>query len=318
MPTGTAATARLALGTMHFGTRTDASTAFDLLDRFVDAGGTLIDTADCYTFWNEPDGRGGESEEVIGRWLAARPGMRDRVYLSTKVGAQPHGQGEWPANRQGLSGNVVGAAVRGSLRRLGTDRIDLYWTHMEDRGVALEETAEALAGLVADGTVARIGASNHPLWRVERSRGIAERRGWAGYTALQLRHSYLRPRPGVPSLPHRFGWVTDETLDYVESEPELSLWVYSVLLNGFYARTDRPLGEDFEHPGNTRRLAALERVAEDLGATRNQVVLAWLTGGRPPLVPVVGVSRPEQLDEAFAGVALELPAEHRRLLDEAA
>ncbi|WP_062215867.1 aldo/keto reductase [Streptomyces sp. NBRC 109706] len=308
----------LALGTMYFGTRTDEATAFDLLDRFVDAGGTLIDTADCYTFWHEPDGRGGESETVIGRWLAARPGMRDRVSLSTKTGAQPQGEGEWPANRQGLSGDAVGAAARGSLRRLGTDRIDLYWTHTEDRGVPLEETAQALAGLVADGTVARIGASNHALWRVERARGIAERHGWAGYTALQLRHSYLKPRPGVPALPHRFGWVTDETLDYVETEPGLSLWVYTVLLNGYYARTDRPLGEEFEHPGNTRRLAALERVATDLGVSRNQVVLAWLTGGRPPLVPVVGVSSPEQLDEALAGVALELSAEHRRLLDEAA
>ncbi|MEO3752688.1 aldo/keto reductase [Streptomyces sp. B6B3] len=310
----------LALGTMHFGTRQDAPTSFDLLDRFVDAGGTLLDTADCYAFWADDDGHGGKSEEVVGQWLAGRPGMRDRVYLSTKVGAEPVGPGEWPANREGLSAKAIGAGVEGSLRRLGTERIDLYWTHMEDRSVGLEETAGALAELVGAGTVARLGSSNHPLWRVERSRQIARGHGWAEFTALQLRHSYLRPRPGAPvaGQDHPYGWVTEETLDYVRTDPELTLWVYTALLNGSYTRPDRPLGEPYQHVGNDRRLAALGRVAEELGVSRNQVVLAWLVGGEPALTPIVGVSTPEQLDEAVAGVRLELPAEHRRLLDEAA
>ncbi|MGP4110278.1 aldo/keto reductase [Streptomyces sp. 4N509B] len=315
-------TTALALGTMHFGTRLDAQSAFDILDRFVDAGGTLIDTADCYAFWAEPDGHGGHSEEIIGRWLASRPGMRERIVLSTKVGAEPDGPGEWPANRQGLSAPAIKAAVQGSLRRLRTDRIDLYWTHMEDRSVGLEETAGALAELVAAGTVARLGASNHPLWRVERARRLAAAQGWADYTALQLRHSYLAPRPGapVPDQGHRFGWVTDETLDYVQSEPGMSLWAYTALLNGAYTRPERAaaLADAFRHVGNERRLAALARVADDLGVTPNQVVLAWLVGGEPPITPIVGVSGPAQLDEAFAGVRLALSVEHRRLLDEAA
>jgi aryl-alcohol dehydrogenase-like predicted oxidoreductase len=309
----------LALGTMNFGTRVADPEAFALLDRFVDAGGTLIDTADCYAFWADPSGRGGQSEALIGRWLARRPGMRDRVVLSTKAGAEPTGPGEWPANRQGLTAPAIKAAAEGSLRRLGTDRIDLYWAHMEDRSADLEETAGAFADLVAAGTAARLGCSNHPLWRVERARRIARDHGWAAYTALQLRHSYLRPRPGapVPDQGHRFGWVTDETLDYVRSDPSMSLWAYTALLNGAYTRPDREPAEAYRHIGNDRRLAALRRVAGDLGVSPNQVVLAWLTGGEPAITPIVGVGSPEQLDEALAGARLRLSGEHRRLLDEA-
>ncbi|GAA3163388.1 aldo/keto reductase [Planomonospora alba] len=310
----------LALGAMYFGTRLDESAAFDLLDRFVDAGGTLIDTADCYAFWSDPSGRGGQSEEVIGRWLARRPGMRDRVRLSTKAGAEPVGPGEWPANRQGLSAPAIRSAVEGSLRRLGTDRIDLYWAHMEDRATPVEETVGAFAELVGAGKALRLGCSNHPLWRVERARQIAWRGGLPGYTALQLRHSYVQPRPGasVPDQGHRFGWVTDEVVDYVHSDPGLSLWVYTALLNGAYTRADRPLADAYDHPGTTRRLAALARVADELGVSRNQVVLAWLTGGDPAMTPIVGVSGPGQLDEALAGAALVLDAGHRALLDAAA
>ncbi|MFB7739325.1 aldo/keto reductase [Streptomyces sp. NPDC056112] len=307
-----------ALGTMGFGTTVDAARSLDLLDRFADAGGTIVDTANCYAFWSDPNSHGGQSEEVIGRWLARRPRWRDQVFLSTKAGAQPVGPGDWPANREGLSASAVKAAVEGSLRRLGTDRIDLYWAHMEDRTVPLAESAEAFGELVAEGTVSRLGCSNHPVWRVERARQIARDNGWTGYSVLQLRHSYLQPRPGVPvpGQAHRFGWVTDEVIDYVDSEPDLSLWVYTALLNGFYSRPDRPLPDAYDHPGNSRRLTALSKVAGDLGVSRTQVVLAWLIGGKPTATPIVGVSTSEQLDEALAGARLQLPAEHRRLLDE--
>lgn len=312
--------ANFALGTMYFGTRVDEKTSFELLDRFVDAGGRLIDTADAYTFWASPTGTGGQSEELIGRWLAARPGMRDRVLLSTKVGAEPMGPVEdWPGNRQGLSAAAVKTAFEGSARRLGTDFVDLYWAHMEDRSVELAETAGALAELVAAGQVGRLGCSNHPVWRVERARRIARDHGWAEYTALQLRHSYLRPRPGapVPDQGHRFGWVSEEVLDYVHSEG-LELWAYTALLNGAYVRPDRTLAEAYEHVGNDRRRAALDQVAGELGATRNQVVLAWLTGGTPAITPIVGVSNVDQLTEAIAAADVVLSAEQRRRLDEAA
>ncbi|MFJ2030784.1 aldo/keto reductase [Streptosporangium sp. NPDC087985] len=312
-------TVNLALGAMNFGTLLDEHASFDLLDRFVAAGGTMIDTANCYSFWSDPSGTGGQSEHVIGRWLARRPGVRDRVYLSTKVGAEPTGAGEWPASREGLSGPAIKAAVQDSLRRLGTDRIDLYWTHMEDRAARLEDTVGALADLVDSGTVGRLGCSNHPMWRVERARQIARSNGWTGYTALQLSHSYLRPRPDtpVPGQNHRFGWASEEALDYVQSDPQMTLWAYTTLLNGSYTRADRPLPEAYRHPATTLRMAALTEVAGELGVSRNQVVLAWLTGGDPAVTPIVGVSDATQLDEALAGVALALTDEHRERLDAA-
>ncbi|WP_144124319.1 aldo/keto reductase [Catellatospora sichuanensis] len=308
----------LALGTMHFGTRLDDKASFALLDGFVDGGGTIIDTADCYSFWADPSGYGGQSEAVIGRWLAARPGTRDRVTLSTKVGAEPTTPGDWPANRQGLSAAAIGGAVRGSLKRLGTEHVDVYWAHMEDRSVPLAETVAALGRLVDDGLVGRLGASNHPVWRVERARRIADVSATAGYSALQLRHSYVYPRPWatVPDQGHRFGWVTDEVLDYVAAEPSMSLWAYTALLNGAYTRDDRPLHEVYDHPGTARRLAALAEVARELGVSRNEVVLSWLVGGQPALTPIVGVSTPAQLDEALAGARRTLDPHLRRILDE--
>ncbi|WP_410540310.1 aldo/keto reductase [Streptomyces sp. KL2] len=303
---------------MDFGTRLDPGTSMALLDRFVERGGRWIDTANCYSFWMDPSGVGGQSETVIGRWLAARPGVRDRVLISTKVRQQPTVPGKWPESAEGLSAPAVRSAVRESLRRLGTEWIDLYWAHAEDRDVPLEETVGAFGEVVSEGLARRLGASNHAAWRVERGRAIARAAGVAGWTALQLRHSYVRPRPGVvlPESGHRL--ATAESLDYVRSEPDVDLWAYSSLLWGSYTRSDRPLPEHYDHPGTARRLAVLGEVAAETGATANQVVLAWLTGGDPAVVPIVGVSRTEQLDEAFGAMELRLDEGQRRRLDEAA
>ncbi|HEU4422639.1 MAG TPA: aldo/keto reductase [Pilimelia sp.] len=308
----------IVLGAMYFGTRVDESTSMELLDRFVAQGGTWIDTANAYAFWADPSGVGGQSEAVIGRWLASRLGVRDRVRISSKVRYQPTVPGAWPESAEGLSAPVIRDALRQSLHRLGTDRLDLYWAHGEDHDVPLAETVEAFGALVGAGTVSRLGASNHATWRVERARQLARERGVAGYTALQLRHSYVQPRPGakLPDEGHRL--VSPEVLDYVASELELVLWAYTPLINGAYTRADRPLPEAYDHPGTARRLAALAAVADELGATRNQVVLAWLGGGDPPITPIVGVSSAEQLDEALAAREVTLTDDQRGRLDEPA
>ncbi|MEU4746177.1 aldo/keto reductase [Actinosynnema sp. NPDC023658] len=304
----------LALGAMWFGTTTDERRSFELLDRFVDAGGVWIDTADSYAFWVDPSGAGGRSETVIGRWLAARPGLRDRVRISTKVGAAPTPDGR----SEGLSAGAVKSAVEGSLRRLGTDRVELYWAHMPDPATPLEETVAAFDELVAAGVVDRLGCSNYPIWQVERARQLARAGGGTGFTAVQQHHTYLSPRPGTrPTVSHRFGVVTDEVLHYLEHHPDVALWSYTPLLSGGYSRPDKPLSAEYDHPGTTRRLAALDEVAAETGTGRNQVVLAWLAGQHPAVTPVVGVSTVEQLDEAVAGVSLELTAEQRRRLDAA-
>jgi aryl-alcohol dehydrogenase-like predicted oxidoreductase len=309
----------LALGAMLFGTVLDERRSFEVLDRFVDAGGVWVDTANCYAFWEDPTGFGGRSEELLGRWLAARPGVRDRIRISTKVGCEPTEAGRFPESAEGLSAGVVKNGIEGSLRRLGTDHVELYWAHMPDPATPLEETVAAFDELVSAGVVGRLGCSNYPVWQVERARQVARSNGWAGFTAVQQHHTYLRPRPGTrPTVAHRFGVVTDEVIHYLEHHPDLALWAYTPLLSGRYSRPDKPLAAEYDHPGTTRRLAVLDEIAAETGANRNRIVLAWLTGGAPAATPIVGVSTVEQLDDAIAGVSLELTAEQRERLDSAA
>lgn len=312
-------TDNLALGAMLFGTATDERRSFDLLDRFVDAGGVWIDTANCYSFWEDSTGFGGQSETVLGRWLARRPGVRDRVRISTKVGCEPTEAGKFPETAEGLTAEVIKSGIEDSLRRLGTDHVELYWAHKPDPVTPLEETVGAFAELVAEGTVGRLGCSNYPVWQLERARRIAGDLGGAAYTAVQQHHTYLRPRPGTqPTVVHRFGAVADDVLHYLEHHPDVALWAYTPLLSGGYTRADKPLAAEYDHPGTTRRLAVLDEVAAETGTNRNRVVLAWLTGGSPAATPIVGVSTVEQLDEALAGASLELTAEQRARLDGAA
>ena len=304
----------LVLGAMSFGTRIDEDTSFALLDRFVERGGVWIDTADCYSFWDSPTGHGGASETVLGRWLAARPGVRDRVRLSTKVGAEPLWPGSWPERRAGLSTRAIREAVAGSFERLGIDTIDLLWLHMEDRTVPIEETVEALASLTADGRVRRVGASNHPAWRIERARAHAKRIGSLPIDAFQLNSTYLRARPGtqLPGVVHRFGPLDDEQRDYA-AEHGIETWAYTPLLSGAYDNPDKQIAEVYDHPGNTRRLAVLDDIARERGHTRGQIVLAWLLAHG--IRPILGGSKPEQLDAAMDAALLALTPEEVDAMD---
>ncbi|MEU6444738.1 aldo/keto reductase [Streptomyces sp. NPDC047046] len=285
------------LGTMDFGTRVDRARAFTLLDAFVAQGGVWLDTANCYSFWSDPSGVGGASERVIGAWLKARPGARGRVRIATKVRQNPLVAHAWPQSAEGLSAGAVREGLAGSLARLGTDHIDLLWAHAEDRSVPLAETVGVLGELVARGTVSRIGAANHPAWRVERARALARRQGVEPWTALQLRHSLLQPRPLTPVAEAGHRMLAAEDLDLAREEG-LAVWAYSALLWGSYERADKPLPATYDHPGTGRVLAVLDEVARDLAVTRNQVVLAWLR--RQGIAPIVGVSRPEHVEQALA------------------
>jgi len=309
----------IALGAMEYGTRIGEKESFALLDAYVDAGGEWIDTANCYAFWQHPSGHGGQSEELLGRWFASRPGVRDRVKLATKVGCEPLWPGSYPEHSEGLSAKAIETALETSLRRLGVDHIDLYWAHRDDRATPLEETAAAFGKHAAAGTIGRIGLSNYALWRAERMRGLALEQGVEGPTALQLRYSYLQPRPFVRdhTHDHRFGWITDEVLDYAETNPAQQLFAYSPLMSGAYEnRPDRPIPQAFDHPGTTRRLQALSEVAEALNVTHSEVVLAWLTSGTPAITPIIGITTPTYLTTALHGATLELTPEQRTQLDE--
>jgi aryl-alcohol dehydrogenase-like predicted oxidoreductase len=302
------------LGTIPFGTTVDEQTSFAIMDRFVAAGGTTIDTANNYPYWL--DGcTGDESELTIGRWLASR-GNRDAVRISTKVGARPRTPGERTlAAAEGLGAQTIASAIEGSLRRLGTDHVDVYWAHIEDRGVPLAETIEAFHRLVEQGKAGELGASNLPAWRLERARALATAEGWTPYTHVQLRYSYVRPRPDTTLQDGGHTLATDDMLDYVRSEPDLTLWVYKALLAGGYVRADKPIDPAYDHPGTTRRLETVHAVSAELGVTPNQVVLAWLAGGDPACRPIIGASTVAQLEETVAGADLKLDPDVRSRLD---
>ncbi|MFI6536183.1 aldo/keto reductase [Nonomuraea sp. NPDC050547] len=305
---------RFALGTIGFGTAVTMDDTFALLDRFAEAGGTMIDTANNYPFWI--DGcTGDESETAIGAWLAAR-GNRDRVVVSTKAGARPTVAGDRTLDSmEGLSASAIAKAAEGSLTRLRTDYIDVYWSHIDDASVPLEESLGAFNALAAEGKIRALGASNMRAWRLERARNLSAGRGWMPYTHLQLRHTYLRPRPLTRQAESAHVLVTEETLEHVAATG-ISLWAYNTLMSGSYTgRADRPLPESYDHPGTTRRLAVLREVAAELGATPNQVVLAWvLAGGH---VPIVGATRLAQLEEAIGATTLSLDPELKGRLDAA-
>ncbi|MFJ7244180.1 aldo/keto reductase [Kitasatospora sp. NPDC098652] len=303
----------LCLGAMTFGTTVDERTATAILDRFTEAGGTFIDTANNYACW-APGGTGHESEELLGRWTARRRN-RDRLVLATKAGARPVPGLPYPEHLEGLSAPALRSAAEGSLRRLGTDRIDLYYAHVTDPGTPVEETMGAFAGLVADGKVTALGCSNHRAADLAAANDLADARGWPGYRCVQQRHSHLQPRPGADLGIQRH--ADRALLTYLADRPDLTLLAYSPLLGGSYTRPDRPLPEEYRWPGTEARLAALAEVAEETGATVNQVVLAWLLGHPVPTVPVIGAGSVAQLEESLAALDLTLDPDQRHRLDTA-
>jgi aryl-alcohol dehydrogenase-like predicted oxidoreductase len=314
----------LALGCMLMGTATGEVESFEMLDRYLAAGGRFLDTADCYAWWPVAGATGGESEALLGRWLA-RTGRRDEVFLATKGGAwvaDPAAvrDGRSTAAQQyaGAGGDTLGHALDASLRRLGVGHVDLYYVHVDDPATPLEETLEALAGLVAAGKTRHIGWSNVTTWRLERIRGLCERHGWPAPVAVQQQHSYLRRHPGVE---HR-SIADEEQLRYLRAHDEMTLVAYSPLLKGAYddpAKRRRPeIIGPYRGADTEARLATVAKLAADLGVTGGQLVLAWLLHQRDPRrVSLIGPRTLAQFDAAMAAVDITLPADVLATLDAA-
>ncbi|MEC3975534.1 aldo/keto reductase [Amycolatopsis sp. H20-H5] len=298
----------ICLGTMNFGTVVGPETAFGIMDRFVDAGGVAFDTANCYASWL---GTGDESELVIGEWLRRRK-TRGLIRLASKVGARPAPDSGRP-DGEGLAAKTIRAAATETLNRLGTDYLDIYYAHMIDTSVRLEESLGALDDLVTSGKTREVGLSNHDLDRVRQSRSITAERGWTPVTWLQQRHSYLRPQEGTSFGPQIA--LTPETADWAEAQPNLTLQGYSPLLSGAYTRNDREFWPHYRTSSNSSRLVALREVADQLRVSPNQVVIAWMLGSVPSVEPVVGVSSVGQLEEALAATHLVLHEDHWRRLE---
>jgi len=324
--TGTRVSA-LALGAMGMGTSTDETDSVTMLDRFLDAGGSFVDTANCYGWFMKRGAHGGESEELLGRWLA---GKRERVFLATKGSGMPRDtsilwngpEADWATARatfEGAGAQTLRDALEGSLRRLGTDYVDLYYVHVDDRSTPLEETLEALDGLVKAGKIRYIGWSNVATWRLERIRQLCARNGWTAPVALQQQHSYLRPRAGYDGV----SIVDAGQLDYLRAHPDLTLVAYSPILKGVYdpaKRTGRGAWalEAYAGPDADARLRTVEEVAGEIGIPPNQLVVAWLLARtRPTVVPLIGPRTPSQLAALLPALDVTLSEDHRKRLDAA-
>lgn len=289
----------LCLGGNVFGWTADEEQSFAVLDAYVAAGGDFVDTADVYSAW-VPGNSGGESETIIGRWLA-RTGRRDDIAVATKVGSHPQ--------FKGLRAETIKQGAEASLRRLGTDRIDLYYTHFDDESVPVEEIVTTLDALVREGKVRVLGASNISPERLAASLDFAEREGLARYEIIQP-HYNLVERDAYE------GPLAD-----LARERGLSAAPYYGLARGFLTGKYRPGGDRTGSPRagqaaafldterGTKVLAALDEVAAAHDAEPATVALAWLAAQPTVATPIASASKVEQVAALTAIAELKLTSE---------
>jgi aryl-alcohol dehydrogenase-like predicted oxidoreductase len=300
--------APLAFGGNVFGWTIDQARSFEILDAFVDRGFGFIDTADVYSRW-APGNKGGESETVLGEWFK-KSGKRDKVVLATKVGMDM-GDG-----KKGLGAKYILEEVEASLKRLGTEWIDLYQSHKDDETVPLEETLGAYQKLIEQGKVRAIGASNYTGARLREALGVSREKGLPVYETLQPEYN----------LHAREGYETD--LEPVATEFGLGVIPYFSLASGFLtgkyktkedakgAKREAQVGKYFDARGE-RILKALREVAREAGETEASVALAWLVARPSVTAPIASATSVEQLESLLRGAELKLDAEAVKKLTEA-
>ncbi|MFF0389444.1 aldo/keto reductase [Kitasatospora sp. NPDC004615] len=295
---------QLALGGNVFGWTADEAQSFAVLDAYAAAGGNFVDTADGYSAW-VPGNSGGESETVIGNWLRSR-GNREQIVIATKAGMAP--------GMDNLKRDTVRRAVEGSLRRLGVERIDLFYTHRDDLDTPVEEVVTTLDELVREGKVRELAASNIGARRLAASLEFAAREGLARYVAVQ---------------PH-YNLVSRDTyegeLAGVAAAHGLSAVPYYALASGFLTGKYRPgaqvdssraqgASRHLETPRGLRVLAALDEAAAAHGAEVATVALAWLAAQPTVATPLASARTVEQLPPLLAAATLRLTEAELKLLD---
>jgi aryl-alcohol dehydrogenase-like predicted oxidoreductase len=301
-------TAPLVLGGNVFGWTADEPTSFAILDAFVDAGFNMIDTADIYSFW-APGNKGGESETVIGNWLEKRGG-RDKVLIGSKVGY------EMSPTRRGLKRSYILKTVEESLKRLKTDYIDLYQSHIDDPDTPVDETLEAHAQLVRQGKARFIGASNFGAPRLKESLETSRKKGYPRYQTLQPLYN-LSDRKDF-----------EEELEPLCVREGLGVITYFSLASGFLSgkyRSEKDLegkaraGEVKKHmtPRGQKILAALDEVARKHEAKQGQIALAWLLVRPSVTAPISSATSLDQLEELIEATRIELDPGSIAALDEA-
>jgi aryl-alcohol dehydrogenase-like predicted oxidoreductase len=287
----------IALGTNTFGWTADRDESFEILDAFVAGGGRLVDTADVYSAW-VPGNSGGESEAIIGEWIASRGG-RDQLVVATKVSSHPDYAGLGAAN--------IAAAARQSLRRLQTDHIDLYLAHVDDPDTPLEETVSAFAELVDGGAVRYVGLSNYTPDRIVEWIETAQRLGVAAPVALEPHYNLLRREP------------FESGLSPLAARHDLGVLPYYGLAAGFLTGKYRS-PEDADGVARGSMVAAyltdagfaaadeVRAIAQQRGVAPASVALAWLRTRPTVVAPIAGATKVEQVPPLLAAATLELDA----------
>jgi aryl-alcohol dehydrogenase-like predicted oxidoreductase len=297
-----------AFGGNVFGWTANEAMSHRLLDRCVDAGVTLIDTADVYSAW-APGHKGGESETVIGAWLKARgPAARAKVLIATKVGM-------WGA-RQGLKKANILAACDDSLKRLGIDVIDLYQSHRDDAETPQEETLDAFASLIKAGKVRAIGASNFSPDRLQAALEISAKHDLPRYETLQPLYNLsdragfegplqdLCAREGVSVIPF-YGLASGFLTGKYRSEADFTKSIRGGRMGNYLNERGK------------RILAAMDQVAAATGATLAQIALAWLMTRKTIAAPIASATSVEQFEESLGALKLTLAPAHLAALDAA-
>ncbi len=285
--------APIALGGNVFGWTADEQVSFDLLDAFVDAGGTMIDTADVYSAW-APGHSGGESETVIGNWLKRNPAKRDKVVIATKVGFMA-----------GLAPDTIVPTCEASLQRLGIETIDLYYQHQDDQKVPLADSLGAFDALRRAGKIKAIGLSNFTAARVEEALAVSIDHGFNQPTALQNWYNLVER-----------GKFEGE-LQTVTLNRGLSMFPYYSLANGFLSgkyRSKADLGQsprglrsaEYLEGKGPRVLAAMEEVAAETKAAMATIALAWIKVQPGITAAIASATSLEQLRELIAALSLDL------------
>ncbi|MGF1938986.1 MAG: aldo/keto reductase [Nostoc sp. ChiQUE02] len=298
----------LSFGGNVFGWTIDENSSFEILDRFIAAGGNFIDTADVYSKWVTGN-QGGESETILGKWLKQR-GHRHQVVIATKVGNDMGVKGK------GLSRKHIQQAVEDSLQRLQTDYIDLYQSHIDDENTPLEETLETYAELIRQGKVRAIGASNYSAERLLQALEISRQYGYPRYESLQPRYN-LYDRDGY-----------EQGLQQICQEQEIGVISYSSLCSGFLSgkyRSEKDLSislrgssvKRYLNPRGLRILEAIDRVAKTYNSTPTQVSLAWLIANPTITAPIVSATKVEQLNDIIKAANIKLDQDAIDLLNQA-
>ncbi len=294
----------ICLGSMMFGTTTPEADAFVMLDAFLELGGNFIDTANNYAHWI---GTGDESELLLGRWLKSR-GCRDKVVISTKVGFDRKGEGA------GLKKHQIEYWIDESLRKLGTDYVDIYFAHSDDMNTPQEETAEAFHSLIEKGKVRAIGGSNYDTWRFADFNNTAENKGFTPFSLMQQKFSYL-----IPNYEKAPDFTFNEPCDRQRlrflAAKNIPLVANSCLLGGCYEDAAR-LPADYL---GGERLSRIQTMAREKGITATQLAIAWMINAHnfsdmPVVIPLFSSSKPEHFISNCKGAEIQLTKEEVEFL----